>query len=85
MNLFLNYSQTIISTGVGACASAGTTNSATFYCGGLKCNNFLGKTCWNPLTDSVALTTCTASQWQCKVKYIVYSHNNYDLSKKDLN
>ena len=75
------YIQTTIATGVGNCSGDGTTNSDTFYCYGFHCNNLLGKTCWNPSTGSVATTTCTARQWQCRVKYIFYWRGLFQSGK----
>ena len=55
-------------TGVGSCARFGFTDEKTYYCGtGPQCNNFIGKTCWNPVGNAQAATACTSSQWQCKV------------------
>ena len=58
----------MIADGTGSCAAAGTTDSTSFYCAdGENCNNFEGKTCWNPATGAEAATECTSTQWQCKV------------------
>ena len=55
-------------TGIGSCGRDGTTNQNTYYCGtGSECNNFDGKTCWNPIGNGQSITPCTSSQWLCKV------------------
>ena len=60
--------KTVISTGVGSCTQAGTTDSSTFYCGfGQNCNNWAGLTCFNPVTNNAAATVCTSAHWQCSV------------------
>jgi hypothetical protein len=60
--------KTNITSGEGSCAQAGTTNDKAFYCpNGAECNNFVGKTCWDPLSDTAASTLCQANEWQCKV------------------
>ena len=57
-----------ILTGVGSCTRNGTTDGNTYYCGsGPQCNNFEGKTCWNPVGNNQSITPCTSSQWLCKV------------------
>ena len=65
-SLFQLKKKTNISTGVGSCAQNGTTDLNTYICGtGPECNNFENKTCWSPVNN--ANTTCTSSDWQCKV------------------
>ena len=60
--------KTDIATGVGSCASSGSTDSSTYYCGsGANCNNPSGNTCWNPINGAQATTICSSTQWQCKV------------------
>ena len=59
--------------GTGSCAAAGTTDSTSFYCAnGENCNNFDGKTCWDPASNATATRACTSSQWQCKVSNNFY-------------
>ena len=58
----------VISTGVGSCANAGTTDGTTYYCGtGQNCNNWNGFSCWSPKDNAQASTACTNAQWQCSV------------------
>ena len=65
--IFLKKKHDIL-TGVGSCARNGTTDGNTYYCGsGPECNNFVGKTCWNPVGNATS-PPCTSSQWQCQVK-----------------
>ena len=57
-----------IMTGIGSCGRNGSTDANTYFCGtGPQCNNFDGKTCWNPVGNNQSITPCTSSQWQCKV------------------
>jgi len=57
-----------ILSGVGSCARFGFTDTNTYYCGtGPQCNNFIGKTCWNPAGNAQATAPCSSSDWQCKV------------------
>jgi hypothetical protein len=54
--------------GEGSCAQAGTTDSNTFYCGtGPDCNNFAGKSCWNPSVGTKSTDLCSNTDYQCKV------------------
>ena len=69
-NLFKMYKQTNLITGEGSCATNGTTNDKAFFCpNGAECNNFAGKSCWDPLSGKAAVTLCNANEWQCKVSY----------------
>ena len=57
-----------ILSGVGSCARFGFIDKNTYYCGtGAQCNNFIGKTCWNPAGNAQATAPCSSSDWQCKV------------------
>ena len=63
----------MIADGTGSCAQGGTTDSTSFYCAyGENCNNFEGKTCWDPASNAEVATACTSSQWQCKVSNNFY-------------
>ena len=65
---FFIFKKTDISTGKGSCARNGTTDSNTFYCGtGPECNNFAGKSCWNPAAGVKATDLCANTDYQCKV------------------
>ncbi len=69
-------------TGVGSCARNGTTDDNTYYCGsGPECNNFEAKKCWNPIGNSQSITSCTSSQWLCKVFNFFY----FQINKETLN
>jgi hypothetical protein len=86
--IFCLKKKTNITSGEGSCAQAGTTDDKVFYCpNGAECNNFVGKSCWDPLSGKVASTLCKANEWQCKVcivfmKYSqpssVHTHVNTD-------
>jgi hypothetical protein len=66
------FHKTDISTGVGSCAQAGTTDDKAFYCpNGAECNNFVGKSCWDPVSGNASSTLCKANEWQCTV-FIVH-------------
>jgi hypothetical protein len=65
-------SKTNITSGEGSCAQAGTTDDNTFYCpNGAECNNFAGKTCWDPVSGQATSTLCKADEWQCEVCVIL--------------
>ncbi len=74
------FQQHDITSGQGSCARNGTTEDNAFYCGtGPQCNNFAGKTCWNPSGDTTAEDECTSSQWTCKVYIYIYLKRFLDL------
>jgi hypothetical protein len=72
------FHKTDISTGVGSCAQAGTTDDKAFYCAnGAECNNFVNKACWDPVSGQAATTLCKANDWQCKVCIVFLKNIEY--------
>ena len=63
----------MIGDGKGSCAGIGKTDSTSFYCAYEEnCNNFEGKSCWNPVDGVAVGTKCAANEWQCKVSNNFY-------------
>ena len=72
--IFKFIKKTNITNGEGSCAQAGTTDDSAFYCpNGAECNNFAGKTCWDPLSGQAAKTLCKSDEWQCKVFFFNFN------------